>query len=234
MTSWRSSLPGQRRIPTTRPQAKSITRTSTFNVQRGVDGGACPSGGVPPFNPHFEAGSVNNDAGSYSPFLMRLTRKDGDQDMTRFSSVLPPGVLGKLAGVSKCPDAAIAAAKSKSATEELASPSCPANSAIGRTLAGAGVGSLLTYVGGKIYLAGPVDGDPLSVVAITPAKAGPFDVGTVVVREALTLNPKTAEVEVDGSASDPIPHILAGIPLAAQGPAGIRRSARLHPEPDLM
>jgi hypothetical protein len=190
-----------------------ITKTSTFTVARGVDGGACPQGGVPPFHPEFQAGSVNNNAGSYSPFDMRLTRRDGEQGMTRFSSVLPPGVLGKLAGVTQCPEAAIAAAKAKSATEELASPSCPASSEIGHTLAGAGVGSVLTYVDGKIYLAGPFNGDPLSVVAVTPAKAGPFDVGTVVVREALNLNPKTAEVEVDGAASDPIPHILAGIPL---------------------
>jgi hypothetical protein len=71
----------------------------------------------------------------------------------------------------------------------------------------------LTYVPGSIYLAGPYKGDPLSVVAITPAVAGPFDAGTVLVREALTLNPETAEVEVDGAASDPIPHILKGIPL---------------------
>ncbi len=190
-----------------------ITRKSTFTVQRGVDGGACPKGGVPPFHPEFQAGSINNDAGSHTEFDMRLTRNDGEQGMTRFSTVLPPGVLGKLAGLDKCPTSAIAAAKAKSATEELANPSCPANSEIGRSLAGAGVGSVLTYVGGKVYLGGPLNGDPLSAIAITPAKAGPFDVGTVVVQEALTLNPKTAEVEVDGSASDPIPHILAGIPL---------------------
>ena len=190
-----------------------VTRTSTFTVQRGVDGGACPSGGVPPFSPGFEAGSINNDAGSHTEFDMRLIRQDGEQDMTRFSAVLPPGVLGKLAGLSKCPVSAVAIAKQKSATEELASPSCPESSLIGHSLAGAGVGSVLTYVGGKIYLGGPLKGAPLSVIAITPAKAGPFDVGTVVVQEALTLNPKTAEVEVDGAASDPIPHILAGIPL---------------------
>jgi hypothetical protein len=190
-----------------------VTRTSTFTVQRGVDGGACPSGGIPPFDPEFQAGSINNDAGSKSPFDLRLTRKDGEQDMTKFSTVLPPGVLGSLAGVAKCPDSAIAIAKAKSASEELASPSCPANSQIGRSLAGAGVGSVLTYVGGKVYLGGAFHGDPLSVIAITPAKAGPFDVGTVVVHEALTLNPRTAEVEVDGAASDPIPHILQGIPL---------------------
>ena len=190
-----------------------VTRTSTFTVQRGVDGGACPPGGVPPFNPGFEAGSLNNDAKSYSPFYMRLTRKDGEQNMTKFSSVLPPGVLGKLAGVGKCPDAAVEAAKSKTGTEELASPSCPPDSQIGRVSTGAGVGSVLTYVGGSLYLGGPYKGAPLSVIAVVPAVAGPFDVGTVVVREGLTLNPETAEVEVDGAASDPIPHILAGIPL---------------------
>ena len=190
-----------------------VTKTSTFTVQRGVNGGVCPPGGVPPFRPDFQAGSINNNAGSHTEFDMRLTRKDGEQGMTKFSTVLPPGVLGKLAGISKCPDSAIAAAKAKSATEELASPSCPASSEIGRSLAGAGVGSVLTYVGGEVYLGGPYHGAPLSVIAITPAKAGPFDVGTVVVQEALTLNPKTAEVQVDGAASDPIPHILAGIPL---------------------
>ena len=103
-----------------------VTRKSTFTVQRGVDGGACPSGGVPPFNPGFEAGSLNNDAKSYSPFYMRLTRRDGEQNMTKFSSVLPPGVLGKLAGVAKCPDAAVEAAKSKTGTEELGEPELPA------------------------------------------------------------------------------------------------------------
>jgi hypothetical protein len=187
--------------------------TSTFQITKGIGGAPCPQGGVPSFKPGFSGGSLNNNAGSFSPFTMRLTRNDGEQDMTRFSSTLPPGVLGKLAGVSKCPDSAIALAKSKSGREEIASPSCPANSQIGRSLVGAGVGSVLTYVPGKLYLGGPFHGDPLSVIAITPAVAGPFDVGTVVVREALTLNPETAEVEVDGGASDPIPHILAGIPL---------------------
>ena len=190
-----------------------VTREAAFKIEHGVDGGACPPGGVPPFNPEFEAGSINNNAGSFSPFDMRLIRHDGEQDMTKFSATLPPGVLGSLAGVAKCPDSAIADAKAKNGTEELAAPSCPAASEIGHTTAGAGVGSVLTYVPGKLYLGGPFNGDPLSVIAITPAVAGPFDAGDVVVHEALTLNPKTAEVEVDGSASDPVPHILQGIPL---------------------
>jgi hypothetical protein len=190
-----------------------LVTTASFQITRGVNGGPCPPGGVPPFHPEFQAGAVNNNAGSFSPFNMRLIRKDGEQDMTKFSSILPPGELGSLAGVDKCPDAAIAIAKSKTGKQELASPSCPANSLIGHTLAGAGVGDALTYVGGQLYLGGPYKGDPLSVISITPAVAGPFDAGTVVVRLALTLNPKTAEVEVDGANSDPIPHILKGIVL---------------------
>jgi hypothetical protein len=186
---------------------------SSFEITKGVNGGPCPPGGLPPFHPRFEAGSVNNNAKSYSAFDMRLTRADGEQDMTKFSSILPPGVLGKLAGVSKCSDAAIASAKTKTGRQEKASPSCPSSSLIGHTLAGAGVGDSLTYVPGQLYLGGPYHGDPLSVVSVTPALAGPFDAGTVVVREALTLNPVTAEVEVDGKSSDPIPHILKGIVL---------------------
>ncbi len=199
-------------VPSANP-SEVLTTTSSFKVTSGVGGGPCPPGGVPPFHPEFQAGAVNNNAGAFSPFNMRLIRQDGEQDMTKFSSVLPPGELGSLRGVDKCPDLAIAIAKAKTGRQEKASPSCPANSLIGHTLAGAGVGGALTYVGGQIYLGGPYHGDPLSVISITPAVAGPFDAGTVVVQLALTLNPRTAEVEVDGAASDPIPHILKGIVL---------------------
>ena len=193
-----------------------ITSDSSFEITKGIGGGPCPPGGTPEFKPGFSAGSINNNAGSHTAFDMRISRHDGEQDMTRFSAVLPPGVLGKLAGVEKCPDSGIAQAQGRTGPhggqEEIDDPSCPAGSQIGRSTVGAGVGSVLTYVPGKVYLGGPFHGDPLSVIAITPVVAGPFDVGTVVVHEALTLNPNTAEVEVDGSASDPIPHILKGIP----------------------
>ena len=191
----------------------SFSAPSSFLITKGVGGGPCPPAGAPPFAPGFAAGTLNNHAGSYSPFYMRLTRRDGDQDLTRFDATLPPGVVAKLAGVSRCSDADIALAKAKRGRQELASPSCPANSQIGQVQGGAGVGSQLTYVTGKLYLAGPVGGAPLSVVAIVPAVAGPFDVGTVVVRQALQIDPRTAEVRADGAHSDPLPHILAGIPL---------------------
>ena len=199
--------------------AAPLERTSSFEILTGPNGAACPNGAAP-FDPGFEAGSANNQAGAYSPFEMRLTRHDGDQDLTRFSAELPPGVIGRLAGTAQCPAAGIARARARQGqnggAEEQADPSCPADSRIGRVIAGAGVGSILTYVPGSLYLAGPYNGAPLSVVAIVPALAGPFDAGTVVTQEALRIDPLSAEVEADGSASDPIPHILKGIPLAVR------------------
>jgi hypothetical protein len=188
-----------------------VTATSDFQITHGVGGGPCPSGGLPPFKPGLIAGSLNNAAGRFSPFNVRLFRTDQEQEITHFSIKLPPGLIGKLAGVPFCPDAAIEASKARTGAQEIASPSCPAASEVGRTLAGAGVGAVLTYAPGKIYLAGPYHGSALSIAAITAAKVGPFDLGTVVVRQALKIDPETAEVFIDATGSDPIPHIIDGI-----------------------
>jgi hypothetical protein len=194
-----------------------VETTSAFEIISGSNGSSCPSGGTPPFHPGLEAGTINNAAGRYSPFYLHLTRKDGEQEITHFSIKLPPGVSGKLAGIPFCSDAAIAAATARTGPhggqEEVEHPSCPAASEIGHTLVGAGVGPSLAYVPGKVYLAGPYHGSALSIVAITAAKTGPFDLGTVVVREALKVNPETAEVFVDATGSDPLPHIIKGIPV---------------------
>jgi hypothetical protein len=196
-----------------------ITKTSSFTVDQGVNGGPCPSG-PEPFKPGFKAGTTNNAAGSYSPFNIRLTREDGEQEISRFSMTLPKGVIGKLAGIPFCPDSAIAAAKARTGPnggqEEIDNPSCPAASQIGRTLVGAGVGPELSYAPGRVYLAGPYKGAKLSIVAIATAKVGPFDLGTVVIRQALRINSETAEVTSDGSSSDPIPHILQGVVVHAR------------------
>jgi hypothetical protein len=196
---------------------KLTSRSSAFQIESGPDRGPCPTGGLPPFKPGLVAGSINNAAGRFSPFNVRLTRNDAEQEITHFSIKLPPGMAGKLAGIPFCSDAAIAAATARKGIhggeEELRDPSCPAASEIGHTLGGAGVGQVLVYVPGKIYLAGPYNGSALSIVAITAAKAGPFDLGTVVIREALSINPETAEVCIDATGSDPIPHIVQGVPV---------------------
>ena len=194
-----------------------ITTTSAFQIIVGTAAGPCPSGATPPFHPSLEAGTLNNAAGHYSPFYVHLSRSDGEQELTNFSIKLPPGIVGKLAGIPFCSEAGIAKAKAREhegeGTLELSDPSCPAASQVGRTLVGAGVGPSLAYAPGKVYLAGPYHGSALSLVSITAATVGPFDLGTVLVRFALKINPETAEVFIDATGSDPIPHIIDGIPI---------------------
>jgi hypothetical protein len=190
------------------------TDGATFQVTAGVGNGPCPApGSTLPFKPGAAAGTFNANAGSYTPFYLHLTRTDGEQEITSYSAKLPPGLLGKLAGVPFCPDAAIEAAKSESGIEELEHPSCPAASEIGHTETGYGVGTVLAYAPGKLYLAGPYHGSPLSVVAVDSALVGPFDLGTIIVRSAIRVDPRTAQVSIDSGGTDPIPHIRAGIPI---------------------
>jgi hypothetical protein len=184
---------------------------SSFEVTQGVKEGPCPSGGTPPFHPQVISGTENNSAGSYSPFYLRIDRQDGEQELTKFTTVLPRGLTGNLSGIPFCPDAAVEASKRLTGAQEEAEPSCPAASEIGHTVVEAGVGTVLAQTPGKIYLAGPYHGAPLSIVSITSARVGPFDLGTVVIRFALDINPITAQVEVSGAQSDPIPHIIKGI-----------------------
>jgi uncharacterized repeat protein (TIGR01451 family) len=184
---------------------------SSFSITKGVGGDTCPSGSIPPFAPQVASGTLDNNAGSYSPFYLRIIRGDGEQEITKFSTILPPGLSGNLSGVPFCPEAAIEAARHKTGAQELNEASCPAASEIGHTIVGAGVGSVLAQAPGRVYLAGPYHGSALSLVSVTSATVGPFDLGTVVIRFALRINPTTAQVEVDSSGSDPIPHIIDGI-----------------------
>jgi hypothetical protein len=199
--------------PWTNPEA-TVQQASSFALTRGItSGGACPAAGTEPFAPGVNAGTLNSNSGSYTPFYLRLTRADYEQELTTYSTALPPGLLGSIAAVPFCPDAAIEAAKSRTGTAELQSPSCPAASEIGHTYSGYGVGLAPAYAPGRFYLAGPYRGAPLSVVAVNSAIVGPFDLGTIVIRSAVRVDSHSAQVALDSSSSDPIPHIFAGIPL---------------------
>jgi hypothetical protein len=161
----------------------------------------CDTGG---FSPHLAAGTINPAAGDFSPFVMNLTSDSGDQNLAGLSIALPPGVLAKIAGVAVCPDAA------------AASGACPAASQLGATTVATGPGPSPLWIPqpGKdptaIYLGSPYKGAPYSLVVKTPAQAGPFDLGTVVVRAAIHVDPETAQVTVT---SDPLPQILQGVPI---------------------
>jgi hypothetical protein len=185
---------------------------SSFFIDKGIGGEGCPSG-TAPFTPTASGGALNSFAGAYTPFYLHLTRTDEQQEITSYSATLPPGMLANLSGVARCPDAAIEAAKAGSGTRTEDEPPCPAGSLVGHTISGYGVGSALAYAPGRLYLAGPYHGHPLSLVAIDSAKVGPFDLGTIVVRFAFSVNPLTAQLRLDSSGSDPIPHIIDGIPI---------------------
>jgi hypothetical protein len=188
----------------------TLTESSPFQITSGSGASACPSG-TPPFSPQITSGMSSNAAGQFSPFYLRLSRSDGESEITSFSNTLPPGLTGILSGIPFCPEQAIAQARAKSGLQEKAEPSCPAASELGKSEVGTGVGAVLAYTPGKIYLAGPYNGDPFSLISVTSAVVGPFDLGTVVIRFGLRLDPHTVQVSVDPTASEPIPRIIDGI-----------------------
>lgn len=183
-----------------------------LSITAGVGGGPCPSG-LAPFAPQAKGGTLNSRAGAYTPFYLHLTREDTEQEIVSYSAQLPPGLLGKISGVPYCPEADIEAARRNSGVAERDHPSCPAASLIGHTYSGYGLGSVLAYAPGNLYLAGPYRGSSFSVVAIDSALVGPFDLGVVIVRSAIRIDPQTAQASIDATGTDPIPHIIDGIPI---------------------
>jgi hypothetical protein len=169
-------------------------------------GGSCEM----PNAPTLDAGSVTPLAGASTPTVVNLSRPDGTQEFSKVKLTLPPGLTGKLAGISQCPESALAQAEGKTGQEELASPSCPSNSRIGSVYVQAGAGPDPYNTKATAYLTGPYKGAPVSIAIIAPATAGPFDLGTLVVRVALRLDQSTGQITAE---SDEIPHILKGIPL---------------------
>ena len=179
------------------------------SLSRGPNGKPCPAE-VRPFNPRLVAGTSTPVAGDFSSFILKLDRDDGDQFLGDLTFRMPPGFTGDLRGIPYCSEAAIAAAAQKLGRDELAVPSCPAASQIGTTNVAAGPGEHPFHAVGKMYLSGPLKGAPLSLAAVTPALAGPYDYGTVVVRVALHVDPRTAQVY---AASDTVPSIIGGVPI---------------------
>jgi hypothetical protein len=180
--------------------------SSSVSVGAGCGGG---------FAPGFSAGmSSTSQAGAYSPFSLDLTRDDGTQELKALNVTLPPGLIGKIAGIPLCSEADIQQAESRTNAGEgkleQSDPSCPEASKVGTVTVGAGAGPDPFYATGQVYLAGPYNGAPFDLVVITPAVAGPFDLGTVVVRNALYINPSNVQVS---SKSSPLPRELKGIPI---------------------
>src|SRR6476620_2267700 len=197
-------------VPWSTPGTPNANPTASFDIGSGPGGRGCVNApGQRPFAPGLRAGSESSKAGALSPFVLRLERSDGEQELSSLQATLPKGLAAKFTGIPYCPDATLAAAAARAGKAEQADPSCPA-SRIGSVTVGAGPGTNPFHTQGPAYLAGPYKGAPMSVAVITPAVAGPFDLGTVVVRNALFVDPETAQGRV---VSDPFPKILDGVPL---------------------
>ncbi len=143
--------------------------------------------GLGGFNPSFEAGSVNPVAGTFSPFAVGIKKPDGDSALDGLSIDMPKGVLAKLKG--------------------------NLNTQVGSVTAFAGSGSTPFPLPGKVFLEGAYGDAPYSLRVVVPAKAGPFDLGEVVVKQKVYVDRTTAQVRV---VSDPIPTIVKGVPTRLQ------------------
>ena len=173
-----------------------VTGSTPMQIDEGCDTGS--------FDPKLSAGTTDPTAGEHAPFVFTLTRQDGEQNPASLDISLPKGLAATFAGIPRCEGAA------------AASGACPAASRIGSVTAAVGAGPAPLWVPqpGKrptaVYLGGPYKGGPLSIVAVVPKQAGPFDFGDEVVRSAVYVDPLTAQATIK---SDPLPQLIEGIPI---------------------
>jgi len=178
------------------------TPSSTFDVSFDGLGGACPF--PAPFAPSLTAGTSSIQAGGFSPFSATFSRNDADQRVDHVQVKTPPGLLGTLANVPLCGE------------PQASQGTCSSASQIGHVTVGVGSGAAPLYlpIPGQpqqpVYLTGPYKGAPFGLTFVIPAIAGPYNLGTVVVRAAINVDPNTAVLTVT---SDPLPTIINGIPI---------------------
>ena len=185
--------------PWSEPITAPVATGSSFGVDWNGAGAACPAS--LPFAPSFTAGTTSPAAGAYSAFSLTLKREDREQNIASITSTLPKGLLAAVSKVGRCPEPQ---------ASQASLTACPASSLIGSTSVGVGSGSEPYYVTGKVFFTGPYGGAPFGLSVVVPAAAGPFNLGNVLVRVALFVDPHTAQVT---AVSGPLPQKLDGVPL---------------------
>jgi hypothetical protein len=176
----------------------AVDGASEFNITTGPNGGACP-GSALPFSPSLAAGMTNINAGAFSPLVTTIGREDGQQNIEKVQLRFPPGLSGMLAGIPLCPEA------------QANAGTCSQASKVGSTIVSVGLGGdPYSVTGGEVFLTEHYEGAPFGLSIVNPAVAGPFDLGKVIVRARIEINPITAALTITSGA---IPHILDGIPL---------------------
>ncbi len=180
-----------------------VTSESSFNIEHGPNGSPCPGASLP-FDPSLTAGTTSIQAGGFSPFTMTMSREDGQQNLQAISLNMPPGLSGLLSGAKLCGEA------------DANAGTCGPESEIGETIVSVGVrNDPFTVKGGKVYITGPYKGAPFGLSIVNPAVAGPYNLGEVIVRAKIEVNPITAALTITSDNEGPykIPTIIDGIPL---------------------
>jgi hypothetical protein len=162
--------------------------------------GNCPV----PFQPSLSSQLGSNVGGSSTNLALRVATASRESSPASLSLTLPPGLSVALGAVPLCPQAA------------AANGACPAGSRIGEARVGVGAGPVPLTVppeskpGADVFLAGPFQGAPFSLVVRLPTQAGPFDLGTAIIPAAIAIDPETAQATIRFEA---LPRILGGVPL---------------------
>jgi hypothetical protein len=169
---------------------------SPFTVDWNGAGGTCPA--TLPLTPSLAAGTTNPAAGASSPFSFTLSRGDRQQYLSQLSITTPPGLLAMISSVPLCEE------------PQAVAGTCASTSEIGTATVAAGAGSHPFWATGRVYLTVGYGGAPFGLTIVVSAQAGPFNLGNVVVRSAINVDPNTSAVTITSS---PLPQIIDGVPL---------------------
>jgi hypothetical protein len=192
--------------PWTSPFTPDLYPSSSFQVTGGPDGSACPSSPLP-FHPELIAGSTTDQAGGYTDFSLLLQRGDAQQRIERLQFKAPEGLVGMISKVTPCGEA--------QANEPTVYGECPESSKIGVATVASGPGPYPLVIPqpgnpqSPIYLTGPYDGAPFGLSIVVHAIAGPFNLGTIVTRAKIEVNPITSQITVT---TNQFPQIVDGVP----------------------